>query len=71
MSFWGSHGSWRGSWPRIPAWKSYTLEVNTNYLQSNSREAVSHPPVATGSQYVITNPVQGASQTFRLKRPTP
>jgi hypothetical protein len=52
-----------------PAWKSYTLEVNTNLTKPDSWQAVPNSPSRLGSQFVLTNTLQAPAQVYRLKRP--
>ena len=52
-----------------PAWKPYQLEVSTNLTDAASWQPLTNTPVTSGSQYVMTNHVDAATQTYRLKRP--
>lgn len=54
-----------------PAWKPYSLEVNTNLSQSSGWTLVTVPPAKNGNQFVITNNASAGVQSYRLKRPAP
>jgi autotransporter-associated beta strand protein len=54
------------SWPTNVT--GFTLEANTN-LSSNFWAVVSPPPVASGTNNVVTNAASGAQRFYRLRNP--